>query len=129
MTEAAKAATPPAKPVLIFDGDCNFCRRWISRWQQATGNRVEYVPCQDPSVAERFPEIPRERCEQAVQFVDVDGTTYSGAEAVFRVLAVSPCRRWPLGLYQGVPMVATVTEWSYRFVAEHRTGFSRLTRL
>src|SRR5579859_2125467 len=129
MTEAAKAAVPPPKPVLIFDGDCNFCRRWISRWQQATGDLVEYVPFQDPSIALRFPEIPHERCEQAVQFVDADGAVYSAAEAVFRVLAVSPCKRWPLGLYRSVPAVSSVTEWFYRFVAEHREGFSRLTRL
>ena len=66
MTEVASVVTLPAKPVLIFDGDCNFCRRWILRWQQATGERVEYIPFQDPTVAQRFPELTRERCEQAV---------------------------------------------------------------
>jgi len=48
--------------VLIFDGDCTFCRSWVARWQQATGDRVEYAPSQD--VAERFPEIPRERFKE-----------------------------------------------------------------
>ena len=91
-------ATPPTKPVLIFDGDCNFCRRWISRWQQGTGDRVEYVPFQDSTVASRFPELTREQCAQAVQFIDTDGHIYSAAEAVFRALAVVPCKRWPLWL-------------------------------
>jgi len=27
-------ATPPPKPLLVFDGDCNFCTLWIRRWQQ-----------------------------------------------------------------------------------------------
>ncbi len=124
-----RVASPPPKPVLIFDGDCNFCRRWISRWQQATGNRVEYIPFQDPSVAERFPELPREQCEQAVQLIDTDGQIYSAGEAVFRAQAVAPWKRWPLWLYQRAPVVAPVTEWFYRFVAGHRTGFSWLTRL
>ena len=114
---------------MIFDGDCNFCRRWISRWQQSTGDRVEYVPFQDPSVASRFPELTREQCEQAVQFIDTDGHIYSAAEAVFRALAVTPCWRWPLGLYQRAPGVTPITEGLYRFVAKHRTGFSFLTRL
>ena len=129
MTEIGRTAVPSAKPVMIFDGDCNFCRRWIFRWQQSTGDRVEYVPFQDPSVAERFPELPRDRCEQAVQLIDTDGRIYSAAEAVFRVQAVAPWKRWPLWCYQQVPGVAPVTEWFYRFVATHRTGFSFLTRL
>jgi predicted DCC family thiol-disulfide oxidoreductase YuxK len=116
-----RVASPPSKPVLVFDGDCNFCRRWISRWQQATGDRVEYVPFQHPSVAERFPELPREQCEQAVQLIDTDGQIYSGAEAVFRAQAIAPWKRWPLWLYQRAPGVAPVTEWFYRFVARHRT--------
>jgi predicted DCC family thiol-disulfide oxidoreductase YuxK len=129
MTEVASVVTLPAKPVLIFDGDCNFCRRWILRWQQATGERVEYIPLQDPTVAQRFPELTRERCEQAVQFIDTDGHIYSAAEAVFRAMAVAPCKRWPLWCYQQMPGVAPITEGMYRFVAKHRTGFSFLTRL
>src|ERR1017187_6880489 len=114
---------------MIFNGDCNFCRRWISRWQEATGDHVEYVPFQDPNVAQRFPELSREQCEQAVQFIDADGHIYSAAEAGFRALAVAPCQRWPLWLYQHVPGIAPVTEFLYHFVAKHRTGFSFLTRL
>jgi predicted DCC family thiol-disulfide oxidoreductase YuxK len=128
MTQVGRTATPPAKPVLVFDGDCNFCRRWISRWQQATGDRVEYVPFQHPSVAERFPELPREQCEQSVQLIDTDGSIYPAGEAVFRTLAVAQHHRWPLWFYQHVPGVAPVTESAYRFVAKHRTGLSLLTR-
>jgi predicted DCC family thiol-disulfide oxidoreductase YuxK len=113
---------------MIFDGDCNFCRRWISRWRQATGDRVEYVPFQDTTVARRFPELTREQCEQAVQFIDTDGQVFSAAEAVFRVLAVAPCHRWPLWLYQHAPSIAPITETLYHFVASHRAGFSFLTR-
>jgi predicted DCC family thiol-disulfide oxidoreductase YuxK len=123
-----RVAQPPAKPVMIFDSDCNFCRRWICRWQQATGDRVEYVPFQDPSVAGRFSEIPREAFESSVHLIDVDGAVHSGAEAVFRSLAFAPRKRWSLWLYQRVPGVAPVTECFYRFVASHRTAFSFLTR-
>src|SRR5256885_10825247 len=43
----------------LFDGDCNFCKLWIKRWQQTTGDRVDFLPFQDPQIAEHFPEIPR----------------------------------------------------------------------
>jgi len=38
---------PPAdRPVLVFDGDCGFCRFWIERWRGATGGKVDYEPYQ-----------------------------------------------------------------------------------
>jgi len=125
--EPIKVSSPPAKPLLIFDGDCNFCGYWIGRWRQVTGDHVDYLPFQHPSIAERFPEIPRKRFDQAVQFIETDGRVYSGAEAVFRSLAYG--RQWPLWAYQRVPGVAPITEFAYRLVARHRTFFSFLTRL
>jgi predicted DCC family thiol-disulfide oxidoreductase YuxK len=122
-------ATPPPKPLMIFDGDCNFCTLWIKRWQQATGDAVEYLPFQNPRITEQFPELPRERFETAVHLVEPDGAVYSGAEAVFRALAFNPTKRYPLRWYQQSPGFATATERCYRFVAEHRPLFSWLTRI
>lgn len=127
--QAAQVASHPAIPLMIYDGDCNFCKFWISRWQRSTTGRVEYIASQDPRVAEQFPELPPECFETAVQFIETDGRVYSGAEAVFRSLTYSPFRQWPLWIYDRVPGVAPVTEWAYHFVARRRTGFSFLTRL
>jgi len=113
---------------MVFDGECRFCAFWIARWRRATGDRVEYAPFQSPEVAARFPELPRQRFEKSVQFIEPDGTVYSGAAAVFRSLAVNPQRRWGLRLYQKLPGFAPLAEWAYRFVASHRTAFSALTR-
>jgi predicted DCC family thiol-disulfide oxidoreductase YuxK len=118
----------PRKPVMVFDGDCGFCRRWIARWQEATGERVEYLPFQDPQMAARFPELPRERCEQSAQWIDTDGRVYQGAEAVLRSLAHAPGRRWLWWLYRRAPGFAPATEWAYRLVARHRGAASALTR-
>ena len=123
-----RVATPPVKPLMVFDGDCNFCALWIRRWQQMTGDAVDYLPSQDSQIAEQFPEISREQFQKSVQLIETDGTVYSGAEAVFRTLAKNLQRRWPLGLYQSVTSFANATEWAYRFVAENRTVFSALTR-
>ena len=125
----AVQSTPPPKPVMIFDGDCRFCALWIGRWQQATGDHVEYLPFQDPRVAERFPEIPREQFETAVQLVETNGRVYSAAEAVFRALAHNPRLAWPLWCYQKSPSLAALAEAGYRFVARRRPLFSALTRL
>ena len=122
-------ASPPSKPLMIFDGDCHFCSLWIKRWQQITGDAVDYLPLQDPRIAEQFPELLRERLQTAVHLVEPDGLVSFGAEAVFRALAVNPQRQAPLNLYRGSAGFAALSEWAYRFVAEHRTLFSWLTRI
>ena len=120
MTRSSQVSTPPAKPLLVYDGDCGFCRFWVRRWQRATGAEVDYVPFQDSRVARQFPELPRAQFQDAVQLIDRDGRVYGGAEAVFRSLA---CRsNWGgwLWLYQKVPGLSAVAERGYRMVARWR---------
>src|SRR5262249_17175760 len=114
---------------MVYDGDCRFCGLWIRRWQQMTGDAVDYLPSQDPQIAARFPEIPPGQFQTSVQLIEPNGTVLSGAEAVFRALAKNANVHWPLHFYQSSPMFADITEWSYGFVASHRTAFSRLTRV
>src|ERR1035438_10402169 len=128
MPSGIRVATPPSKPLMVFDGDCNFCALWIRRWQQLTGDAVDYLPAQDPRIAEQFPEIPRNQFDTAVQLIETDGVVYSGAEAVFRTLAHNPKRCWPLHVYQASPAFSNITERAYRLVAGNRTFFSLLTR-
>ncbi|MGA2983417.1 MAG: lipase maturation factor family protein [Terriglobia bacterium] len=115
------------KPILIYDGDCSFCRLWIDRWRTLTGDRVRYAPLQE--AAGQFPEIPREAFVRAVQLVLPGGEVFSAAHAVFGTLAFVPGLAWLLWLYQHVPGVAIVAEFFYRFVARHRNPLYRLTRL
>jgi predicted DCC family thiol-disulfide oxidoreductase YuxK len=118
---------PPPKPLLIFDGDCHFCRRWIERWRELTAEAVDYAPSQE--VAERFPEIPREAFDRSVQFIDSNGTVYGGAEAVFRSLGQKHSRRWMIWCYERVPGFALITEVAYRMVARNRQTASFFSRL
>lgn len=124
-----QVASRPAKALMIYDGDCNFCKFWIIRWQRSTVGRVEYVASQDSRVAEQFPELTREQFEGSVQFIETDGCIYSGAEAVFRSLTYTRFWGWTLWMYQHVPGAAPITEWAYHFVARRREAFSFLTRV
>ena len=119
-----KVGRKPCTPILVYDGECGFCRRWIERWEALTGDRVNYVPHQD--VAGFYPEIPRERFERAVQFIETDGSVYEGAEAVCHCLGYSILGKIPLRLYTRVPGLLRVAEWCYGVGARHRMGLSRL---
>jgi predicted DCC family thiol-disulfide oxidoreductase YuxK len=122
-----RVAAPPAKPLIVFDGDCGFCRFWISRWQSIADDRLDYAPYQE--VASRFPEIPVEDFRRAVQLVLPDGSVRGGAAAVVRALAEVPRRGHWLALYRRVPGFGAVTEFAYRLIADHRGAASRVTRL
>ena len=120
-------SNPPPKPLIIWDGDCHFCLRWIERWQEITGDKVDYVASQE--IGERFPQIPREQFERSVVFVERDGNVSFGAEAVFRSLRFGRSRAWLSWFYQHVPGFAAVSDGAYRVIASNRRVFSGATRL
>ncbi|MEA2624699.1 MAG: hypothetical protein QOD06_744 [Candidatus Binatota bacterium] len=115
-----------AKPLLVWDGDCGFCRRWIDRWREITGDAVAYDTYQN--VAAEFPEVDPQAFERAVTLIEPGGRVSHGAEAVFRALAAGG-RRAPLRAYEHVPGFGFVAERAYRVVAGRRRLFSRVTAL
>src|SRR5712692_2797566 len=114
-------------PLLVYDGECSFCRLWIDRWKQITGDRVEYQPYQE--VADQFPDIAREAFAGSVHLITPEGSVFNHAHAVFRSLSYVPGRRWMLWLYEKIPFFAPISEACYGFVAKHRNGFYRITLL
>lgn len=106
------------RPLLVYDGDCAFCRRWIARWRRVTGEGVDYAPYQE--VAARFPAVPLERFKSAVQLIEPDGRVSQAAEAALRALAHAPGWGWLLWLYEHLPPFAAASEWAYRRVARNR---------
>lgn len=122
-----KVSNPPDKPLMLFDGDCHFCRRWVERWADLTNDTVEYAEFQ--SRADNYPEIPGENFERAVQLIETNGEVFSGAEAVFRTLGHSRRHRMLLKLYRNIPGFAAIAGASYNFIARRRMLASTATRL
>jgi predicted DCC family thiol-disulfide oxidoreductase YuxK len=120
------ATTPPTHtPLLVYDGDCTFCRIWIELWRQLTADQIAYAPYQEAAV--RFPQIPREDFQRAVQLILPDGTALSAAHAVLKSLECVPDHAWMLWAYHNVPGFAALAEWAYRIVAAHRGLFYNVT--
>jgi predicted DCC family thiol-disulfide oxidoreductase YuxK len=124
--DEATTGTRLERPILLFDGDCGFCRFWVERWKASTRGQVDFAPAQREAF--RFPQIVESQWKRAVQLAMPDGQVYEGAEAVFRALACVPEHRWALTAYRRVPGVRPVSDAFYRLVAGHRGFFSRLTR-
>jgi hypothetical protein len=99
---------------------------WVGYGQSLTGQRVDYLPYQ--SAASRFPDVPREDFQKAVQYFEGDRRTQA-AEAVFRLIALARGYAWLLWLYRHLPGFAPITEFLYRFIAAHRNAGYRITRI
>ena len=127
MKSSLRAASPPAKPLMIWDGDCHFCRRWIERWRETTRNEVDYETSQN--VADKFPEIPREQFQRSVVLIERDGAVFAGAEAVFRSLRCRSSKRWLAWSYYHVLGFDPISEGFYKLIAMNRRPASVVTRL
>jgi lipase maturation factor 1 len=123
----ARVSRPLAKPLMIWDGECHFCKRWIERWREITAGKVDYTTYQE--AAARFPEIPIERFKRAVAFIEPDGEAFFAAEAVYRSLRYRSSRKWLTWSYYHVPGFAAVSETAYKLIARNRSLGSSFTRL
>ena len=46
------------RQLVVWDGECGFCRIWVEHWWRLTGESVDYATFQE--AADYFPQIPRE---------------------------------------------------------------------
>jgi lipase maturation factor 1 len=122
-----RVSNPPPKPLMIWDGECHFCKRWVERWREITVGEVDYVTYQE--AANRFPEIPVDQFQRAVAFIEPDGKAFFAAEAVYRSLRCRSSRKWLAWSYDHVPGFAAVSELAYKLIARHRGIGSAVTRL
>ncbi len=123
------ADRPVERPLLIFDGNCGFCRRTVERIREITGDRADYASSQE--VGADFPSILPEEYLREVKLVETDGQVYGAAEAALRLIfdaGKSPWSGVPLWAYRQVPGVRWASETGYHFVATHRTLCSTLVR-
>lgn len=122
---AAGAATHDARPVLVYDGDCGFCKFWVRYWQKLTGERVRYGPYQE--LAAHYPQVPVEEFRRASQYIAADGVRAGAAQASFLTLSHAPGKGFWLALYRRLPGFAPLTELAYRLIAAHRSAAYRVS--
>lgn len=104
------------KPVLYYDEDCGFCKKWVASWKARVGDAAVFSPSP-------------EKNPPAVRLTTAKDGDFSGAEAVFKLLALAPGRSWLFRLHQSFPPFAWTSELVYRLVASNRRFFSKVTDL
>lgn len=116
---------PPHKPLMVFDGNCGFCKYWVIRWKKISGLEVDYKPYQE--VAANFKDVPEFHFKEAVRYISVDGTIFNGPDAAYITYynknQVKFLHRW----YKEKPWFAKFSDVAYQFVADNRNTMSKIT--
>ena len=109
------------RPVLIYDGECGFCRLWVRRLRQLVHNAPRCEPFQTAPLEQLG--VSREECTLAVQYVDRRGRVSGGSDAVARLFIGAGSLWFVPGWLLLVPGVRQVAQVSYRWVARNRHRF------
>ena len=121
-------SSAPSRPVLYWDGECGFCRRWVERWESVTGDTVGYSQIQGapPEVVAAAGGDPPQRVVLALP----DGTLLGGAQAALTALAPHSMKaRAALALCRALPPVNALAAWCYAWIAAHRPLAAAVTKL
>lgn len=110
----------PDADVVIYDGECGFCRKQVARlgWWDCQG-RLAYLSLHDPRVAERYPDLSHEDMLQALYVVTQSGERHRGAAAA-RYLTRRLRRLWWMAPLLHVPGSLPCWQWMYDQVARRR---------
>ena len=65
---------------MVWDGDCDFCKKFAERFQEISKNTVEFISNQE--LHKKYPGAPKYDYQSSVYFLTKENST-KGAEAVF----------------------------------------------
>jgi predicted DCC family thiol-disulfide oxidoreductase YuxK len=117
--------TTPNSDVVIFDGECNFCKSQVARLHSldCCGNRLSFLSLHDPRVAGRYPNLTHEQMMEQMYVVDSQGRQFGGSDAV-RYLSRRLPLLWPAMPILHLPGTAGLWRWAYHQVAKRRYKIS-----
>lgn len=111
---------PNQKDVVLYDGQCNFCRSQINILRRLdNGRRLEFVSLHDPRVATNYPSLSFEQLMEQMWIATTQGDLVGGAYAV-RYLSRRLPILWPMAPVLHLPFSMPLWSFLYRQVAKRR---------
>ena len=110
------------RPLLIYDGECEFCIKWARKFKAMTGKFITFIPLQYLPVDYEY--VTRAACLKSVQYIDGNNRVSKGAEAVFQLFHTAKKGSFLLTCYRRIPIFRFLTEYVYSLVARNRHLFS-----
>ena len=124
--EITQTRFKPQKPVLVWDGDCGFCKFWKTRWQLRTGEKIDFKTYQE--TADFFEDIPLKEFKKASKLIEQNGKVYNGPNSAYRSLWHAGNRFW-FKLFQTNRAFKAISKHAYNHIAKNRSFYFRLTKI
>ncbi len=115
----------PRADVVIFDGECNFCKGQVRKIARYSGKRLAFISLHDPRVSQLWPDLTTEMLMKQMYLVTHNGRRYGGA-AVLRYLSRKLPRLWLFAPILHIPFSLGLWQWCYSQVAKRRYKISSL---
>lgn len=116
---------PKEKPIMVFDGNCGFCRYWVVKWMRISKLSIEYRPYQE--VARNFSDIPEKYFKEAVRYIDLNGEIANGPEAAYMAYVKANKSLYLYKWYKEGKWFMKLSDAIYLWVAEHRNFLSKVS--
>ena len=116
----------PSTNILIWDGQCGFCKFWKTRWQRKTGAKIQFKTYQE--CGEDFSDIPLKEFKKASRLIEKDGQIYSGPDSAYRSLWHSGNKTWHK-LYHSQAWFRYLSDHSYNHIAKNRSFYFKITKI
>lgn len=118
----------PPNGVILYDGECGFCRRWAPYWEETLRKRgIAIAPLQSPWVKERL-KLPEEELMRDMRLLLPDGSQKIGADAYRHALRLI-WWAWPLYFFSIIPGGRHLFNWGYKTFARNRYRVSKTCQL
>ena len=121
------SAIPPGFHVVVFDGECGFCRASAEFIQKHARDSVSLVPFSDLKEYEFLTSLSHRQMVASAHYITPDGKEYHGGESITRALRLVP--GWRVVGVLDLRGMSLFRELAYTVVASHRSIISRVASL
>jgi predicted DCC family thiol-disulfide oxidoreductase YuxK len=122
------AVTQVRRGVVLYDGQCGFCSRWVLYWAGTLERQGFAIASPDePWVAEKM-NTPREELLTDIRLLTADGQLISGAD-VYLYVTRRIWWAWPFYAFFSLPGFNRLMHLGYRRFARNRYHISHACRL
>ena len=114
--------------VVLYDGQCGFCSRWVKYWAGTLERRgFEIASLDEPWVAERL-KMPHEELVTDIRLLTTGGQLISGAD-VYLYVTRRIWWAWPFSVIFSLPGFNRLIHVGYRWFARNRYHISGSCKL
>jgi len=114
--------------VVLYDGQCGFCSRWVKYWEGTLGRRgFEIAALDEPWVAEKL-RVPHEELLTDIRLLTAGGQLISGAD-VYLYVTRRIWWAWPFFAIFSLPGFNRLLRVGYRWFARNRYCVSHACKL